>query len=80
MGVCCATKRCETQLATRDVNASAIDHLAFPRHVRIHIHRKDDQDYVITDEHLQVTLTEPSLAFSKQISLGKRESWVSGEC
>jgi len=79
MGVCCSHKECLVP-ATKNSNTSAITHLLFPRTARIHILCKDDRQRVITDDHLQVTLTEPAAAFSQPINMGKWQVWASGEC
>lgn len=79
MGVCCASKRCEIQPVSRDANVSSINQLLFPRTARLHILCKDERQRVITDERLQVTLTEPAVAFSQQIGMGKWHAWASGE-
>lgn len=76
--MCCSHKECVAAAASNG-NTSAITQLLFPRSARIHILCKDERQRVITDDHLQVTLTEPAVAFSQQISMGKWQVWASGE-
>ena len=78
MGVCCTHAKNITPTSHKEMNTSASALLHYPRTVRLHILTKDEKQKVLTDEQLQVNLTEPSMAFSQQISMGKWKVWASG--
>jgi len=79
MGVCCGQPRNVALPAAKEMSLSTVNLLHFPRSANVHIRVKDEKGKVLTDEQIHVTLTEPTLAFSQSLSLGRRKAWVSSK-
>jgi len=78
MGVCCGQPRNIALPLTKEMNTSASNLLHFPRSANVHIKVKDERGKLLTDEKIHVNLTEPAMAFSQTVSLGKWKAWASG--
>lgn len=78
MGVCCGQPRNIAMPIAKEMNTSATNLLHYPRSSNLHIQVKDEKGKILTDERIHVNLTEPTMAFSQPVSLGKWKAWASG--
>lgn len=78
MGVCSATAK-SLVVETRSFSESGSGKLRFFRTAHLHIYVESETHKVQTDEVLSFPLTEATVSFSTQATMGRRGGWVSGE-